>query len=155
MEWAALALTAFVAGWGWLNWRRWKEVARSVDTLRSAHYRLIGEVRQEVAALQSEIRQLKVDWHRERNGGAVFVPTMTVGEALSLHPEAAEVLAAFHIGGCASCAVSPEVTLEAAAAQSHADLSLLLRSLNALLAEGQASAILDSLQRRANVTLYS
>ncbi|MCS7220066.1 MAG: hypothetical protein RML36_03125 [Anaerolineae bacterium] len=155
MEWAALALSALAVGWGWLNWRRWREVGRSLETLRSTHYRLVEEIRQEIATLQSEIRKLKVDWYRERNGGAVFAPSMTVGEALSLHPDVAEVLAAFHIGGCASCAVSPEVTLEAAAAQSRADLSLLLQSLNALLAEEQAPVMLDSLQRRANITLYS
>ncbi len=155
MEWVTLVLLVLAVGWSLLNWRRWREAERSLDTLRSAHYRLTEETHQEIAALQSEIRKLKVDWYRERNGGAVFVPSMTVGEALSLHPDAAEVLAAFHIGGCASCAVSPDVTLDAAAAQSRADLSRLLQSLNALLTEGQAPVMLDSLQRRANITLYS
>jgi hypothetical protein len=40
-----------------------------------------------------------------------FEPGMTVGEALSLQPNARWVFTSFHLGGCSRCAVSTEETL--------------------------------------------
>lgn len=63
-----------------------------------------------------------------------FVPEMTVGEALALHPAAKWVFAAYHIGGCSHCAMSEEETLEQLATGYQLPLGKLIGDLNALLA---------------------
>lgn len=62
-----------------------------------------------------------------------FVPQMTVGEALALHPSVKWVFAAYHIGGCSHCAMSEEETLEQLAGGYRLPLEKLIRDLNALL----------------------
>ena len=41
-----------------------------------------------------------------------FNLTMTIAEAMAVHPAAAQVFAAFHLGGCAHCHVNRVETLE-------------------------------------------
>ena len=57
---------------------------------------------------------------------------MTVGEALSRDARAKWVLAAYHIGGCASCAMSEEETLAEVAKGYGLDIGALLADLNGL-----------------------
>ena len=63
-----------------------------------------------------------------------FVAEMTVDAALALHPSARWVFAAYHIGGCAHCAISTEETLAEVAAGYELPLERMLADLNALLA---------------------
>lgn len=62
-----------------------------------------------------------------------FVPEMTVGGALALHPAAKWVFASYHIGGCSHCAMSDEETLEQVAVAYDLPLERLIRDLNSLL----------------------
>ena len=62
-----------------------------------------------------------------------FVPHMTVGDALALHPSAKWVFAAYKIGGCSHCAMSDEETLEQVATGYQLPLEKLISDLNALL----------------------
>jgi len=64
----------------------------------------------------------------------MFVPEMTVGEALAFHPAARWVFAAYHIGGCSQCAMSEEETLAQLAEGYGLPLEKLIRDLNTLLA---------------------
>lgn len=63
-----------------------------------------------------------------------FVPEMTVGDALALHPAAKWVFAAYHVGGCSHCAMSEQETLEQLATGYQLPLGTLIRDLNSLLA---------------------
>ena len=62
-----------------------------------------------------------------------FVPDMTVGQALAVHPSVKWVFAAYKIGGCSHCAMSEEETLEQVATGYQLPLDKLIRDLNALL----------------------
>ncbi len=62
-----------------------------------------------------------------------FEADMTVGEAMSLHPSARWVFAAYHLGGCSNCAVSNEETLAQVAEGYGLPLNKLMDDLNALL----------------------
>ena len=62
-----------------------------------------------------------------------FVRDMTVEEAFALHPSARWVFASYHLGGCSSCAVSNEETLEQVAEAYGLSLEKLIRDLNSLL----------------------
>jgi hybrid cluster-associated redox disulfide protein len=58
---------------------------------------------------------------------------MTVEEAFALHPSARWVFASYHLGGCSSCAVSNEETLQQVAEAYGLSLEKLIRDLNSLL----------------------
>ncbi len=66
--------------------------------------------------------KLKVEYHKD----------MTVGEVLQANPLAAQVLAAFHLGGCSHCAVSAEETVEQICYGYGIPIEMLLDRLNAL-----------------------
>jgi hypothetical protein len=57
---------------------------------------------------------------------------MSVREVIALHPQAQEVLAGFHLGGCSSCAVDPDASLADVCRQSGVDVGLVLANLNNL-----------------------
>jgi hybrid cluster-associated redox disulfide protein len=62
-----------------------------------------------------------------------FVGTMTVAEAMQLHPRAREVFAGFHLGGCSHCAIGGFETVEQICEGYGVPLDMLLKSLNSLL----------------------
>lgn len=130
---AAVALGALA--WGWANRRTHQELEQRVNSLRSSHFRLAEESRREVEALKQRVQDLSLELRR-RDGTLAFEPTMTVAEAYAIHPDAERVFATFHLGGCASCAVSPDETIAHAAASHGTNLDLLLAALNGLLSEG-------------------
>ena len=61
-----------------------------------------------------------------------FHEDMTLEEVRGAHPDADGVLARFHLGGCASCAVSSVETLGEGAKLHQVDLAGLLADLNSL-----------------------
>ena len=63
----------------------------------------------------------------------MFEPEMKVAEALTLHPSARWVFAAYHIGGCNQCPRSADETLEQVADGYKLPLDRFLRDLNSLL----------------------
>lgn len=72
--------------------------------------------------------------------GGFFTEKTVIGEVLAVHPNAREILARFHIGGCSSCAVSETESLGAAARGHAVDLHKLLAALNAPLGSVCSSA---------------
>lgn len=78
---------------------------------------------------------------QEEPGFRYFVPDMTIGEAMAVHPRVREVFAAFHLGGCAHCAINQLETLEQVCAGYGVDLNLLLEVLEGLMKrEAEAKA---------------
>ncbi|MFA6321975.1 MAG: disulfide oxidoreductase [Candidatus Buchananbacteria bacterium] len=65
----------------------------------------------------------------------IFAAEMTIAEALALHPRAAKVFKAFHLGGCRHCAMNDIETVEKVCSSYHIDLNAFLEALNALVAE--------------------
>lgn len=61
-----------------------------------------------------------------------FYPEMTIGEAMSVHPRVREVFAAFHLGGCAHCAINEIETLEQVCAGYGVDMNVLLEVLESV-----------------------
>lgn len=67
-----------------------------------------------------------------------FRPDMPVAEAMGMHPRAAEVFAAFHLGGCGSCGISQFETVEQVCAAYGVDLAVLLEVLEGLMEQEDA-----------------
>lgn len=150
---AWLALAAALAA-GLYAWRLNGELAtatRRLDRYNKALFDASDEIRRLREQLAEETARLRVEVRRAQ-GAVTFVPEMTVREALLLHPQAEQVLASFHLGGCSHCAVEPGDTLATAAAQHGVDLRNLLDTLN-LLTAGQNGQTAPRLVRLPNVAL--
>lgn len=61
-----------------------------------------------------------------------FNGEMTVGNAMSTHPNARWVFASYHLGGCSHCAISEEETIAQVAEGYGVPLDKLVEDLNAL-----------------------
>ena len=68
--------------------------------------------------------------------GKEFNKDMTVGAAMTLHPNARWVFASYHLGGCSHCAISNEETIEQVAEGYGVPLDKLVDDLNSLLQTG-------------------
>ncbi|HMU85433.1 MAG TPA: disulfide oxidoreductase [Leptospiraceae bacterium] len=62
-----------------------------------------------------------------------FTASMTVGEAMTLHPEAGLVFSSYHLGGCSHCSINELETIEQVCAGYGVPVEQLVDSLNNLL----------------------
>ena len=65
-----------------------------------------------------------------------FDPNMTIGEAMAIHPQVAEVFAAFHLGGCSNCGISDIETVGQVCVGYGIDVEILLDVLEELMVDG-------------------
>ncbi len=71
--------------------------------------------------------------------GNRFSADMPVADAMALHPRAAEVFAAFHLGGCAHCHINAYETIEQVCNAYGVDVNVLLEVLEGLFTDEAAS----------------
>jgi len=131
MEYAGMA--AGLAGLlvAWLAVRRAQKLEQRLDSLYDRYFALSNRMREMDEETQTRIADLGVTVRRQA-GLLKFEPQMTIQEAYDMHPRAIEVLAGFHLGGCASCAVSPDQTLGDAARRHNINVDGLLGALRTL-----------------------
>jgi hybrid cluster-associated redox disulfide protein len=123
---AALALiVAFFA------LRRAGALAERADRAASSVLELRSALIETNDKLDSALNDLRFE-RRRQAGETIFAPTMTIAEALQVHPKVSEVLASFHLGGCSSCAVSDVDTIEGACQTYGIDQTALMGALNGL-----------------------
>jgi hybrid cluster-associated redox disulfide protein len=86
-------------------------------------------LRSELGAQIADLR-----WAQRRQAGELkFESTMTIAEALQMHPRVAEVLASFNLGGCSQCAVSDVDTIRGACQTYGIDEGALMQALRGLI----------------------
>jgi hybrid cluster-associated redox disulfide protein len=85
----------------------------------------LNDVHNALAGLRLELRR--------QAGDLSFSPTMTIAEAMEMHPQVTQVLASFHLGGCSHCAVSDVDTIEGACQSYGIDQNALMAALNQLI----------------------
>jgi hybrid cluster-associated redox disulfide protein len=111
------------------------------DSLREAQRRVylvqarLNELEQTV---QHELQVLRARL-RQQSGGTLVEPTMKLADAIALDPRIRDVLARFHLGGCSSCAVNEEHTIEQAARSYGVDLDRLMAAITTLSDEPEPS----------------
>ena len=94
----------------------WK-LNRELDTARGRldrYNRALFNAEEAIRTLRAELETTRSEWRIEllkRSGDARFEAEMTVREAQMLHPQAQQILAGYHLGGCSSCAVDGDDTL--------------------------------------------
>jgi hybrid cluster-associated redox disulfide protein len=107
---------------------RLSRISDNLFTLRSE----VDHDREQFGAQLAELRLAQ----RRQAGELKFEPTMTIAEALQVHPRVAEVLASFNLGGCSQCAVSDVDTIAGACQTYGIDEAALMRALRGLLEPG-------------------
>jgi hybrid cluster-associated redox disulfide protein len=103
------------------------------DALRDAQRRLYlaqARLNELESTVQKELQALRSMMQRQ-SGGPLFVPSMKIAEAIAIDPRIRDVLAQFHLGGCSSCAINEEHTIEQAAMSYGVDLDRLMAALTA------------------------
>ncbi len=89
-----------------------------------------GATAQEVVAEELQRQGVRARKH--------FDPNMTVVEAMCVHPQVAEVFAAFHLGGCSNCGISEIETVGQVCMGYGIDVDILLEVLEELMVDDEA-----------------
>ena len=102
----------------------WRDSQRRLYLAQARLTELENTLRQEQQKLQALMRQ--------QSGGPLLAPSTKIADAIALNPHIREVLRQFHLGGCSSCAINEEHTIEQAAMSYGVDLEPLMAALTAL-----------------------
>jgi hypothetical protein len=127
----ALVVALVAVAYAWKLQQELGQTTRRLDRYNRALFDANDELRRLREELGERTSALRVEL-MQRTGALRFVPTTTVREAEQMHPQAEQVLAGFHLGGCSSCAVEPDDTLAQVAAEKGVALDALLANLNLL-----------------------
>jgi hybrid cluster-associated redox disulfide protein len=116
-------------------------VAGGLDRMADSVLELRNALNETDDKLDSALTDLRLAQRRQA-GETIFSPTMTMAEAMQVHPKVAEVLVSFHLGGCSNCAVRDVDTIEGACQSYGIDQAALMAALNNLAggASGGAAA---------------
>ena len=104
------------------------------DALRDAQRRLYlaqARLSEMENTVEKELQALRALLRRQ-SGGPLVESTMKIADAIALDPRIRDVLAQFHLGGCSSCAINEEHTIEQAARSYGVDVDHLMAAVTAL-----------------------
>jgi hypothetical protein len=134
LGWVALLLGFGALVYAWRLQRELGMMTRRLDRYNKALFEASDELHRLREELAATTAQLRTDIKRN-TGQLRFTSEMTVREAQLLHPQATQILASFHLGGCSNCAIEPDETLAGVCHSQGQDVNRLLHNLN-LLVEG-------------------
>jgi len=152
----ALVLAAAALGYAWKLNRELDTARERLDRYNRSLFNADEAIRNLRRDLDDTQVQARVEMLR-RTGEARFLPGTTVREATLLHPQAQQVLAGFHLGGCNSCAVDGDDTLTALCRDRGVDTAVLLTNLNRLLESAGAPsthAVTSAPEKTPNIVLH-
>ena len=136
LTYAAFALGLIGILMAWSAHRKNKELRERIAQVNSRVYHLRQEI--QTAQEESDRQRMALKFEiLELQGALKINPEMTIGEIIAVQPQAAQVLAGFHLGGCASCMVDDNQTLAEAATVNGRELAPIVMALNTLLTESE------------------
>lgn len=138
LEIAALVMAAAALFVAWQSTRRAGELTAKLDRLQTTLYESRQEQRSTQQEFENRLAALDVAL-QQATGKLRFDPETPLIRLFETEPRAQSVLAAFHIGGCADCAVDENHSLAEAVRERGADLNRILTALNTLPADGGAA----------------
>lgn len=134
-ELVAVLLAAVAIFFAWRATLEIRALTAKLDRLQTTLYETRQDQRAQQEQTESRIAALDVAMQKA-TGKMRFDPNTPLTRLYEAEPRAQAVLAAFHIGGCASCAVDESGTLADAVSERGADLDRVLAALNTLPANG-------------------
>lgn len=147
LVWLALLVALGALAYAWLQSRAIDTINRRLDRYNKALFDAGDEIRSLREQLDTTAAQVRIEI-KKQSGQTIFTPDMSVKEAQMVHPNAQQVMASLHLGGCSTCA---EDSLAKASHDHGVDLNLLLSHLNKLADNNTFS--LEDLPKAPNVQL--
>jgi hybrid cluster-associated redox disulfide protein len=133
-----MALAAFGAlGIAAVTFYRQRSGRAALRDMQRRLYLAQARLNEMESMMQQELQTLRA-LVRRQSGGPLFESTMKIADAIAIDPRVRDVLAQFHLGGCSSCAINEEHTIEQAAISYGVDLKRLMATLT-VLNDGQES----------------
>jgi TolA-binding protein len=134
LTYIALALGIIGMVMAWSANRKNKNLKERITQVNSRVYQLRREIQetQEAAAQERTVLRFEI---LKLQGDLQVTPEMQIGEITAIHPQAEQVLAGFHLGGCSSCGVDNTQSLAEAAAVNGREVEPILIALNTLVAD--------------------
>lgn len=133
ISWVALLTASGAVAYAWKLQQELHTATRRLDRYHRALFDANEEIRKVRDELNAALAQVRVESRLPNGVTATFAPQMKVRDAIAIHPQAEQILAAFHLGGCNSCAVDPNETLADICREHGRDLTQLLHNLHLLL----------------------
>jgi len=133
IEYIALALGLIGILMAWSASRKNKSLQERISQTNSRIYHLRREMQETQEQAEQERMTLKFEILKLQ-GDLKVTPEMKIGEITTMHPQAQQVLAGFHLGGCGSCYIDDKQSLAEAAAVNGRELEPILMMLNTLIA---------------------
>jgi TolA-binding protein len=139
-----LALVIGIIGifMAWRVGRKNNELQERIAQVNSRVYNLRRDLQESQEKAEQEVTQLKFQMLKAQ-GELKVTPEMKMGEILAVHPQAQQVLAGFHLGGCSSCSFDSRQTLGEVAAVSGRDVQPILVALNTLVTESNGHSMVS------------
>ena len=137
ISWLALVIGLIAVAYAWKLQQELHTATRRLDRYNRALFDANDELRKVREEMTAALAGVQAGMRLPSGAHPLFAPQMKVRDAVTLHPQAEQILAAFHLGGCNSCAVDSNDTLAAVCQENGRDLSQLLQNLNLLVANGQ------------------
>jgi len=132
VSWLALLLALGAVAYAWKLQQELQVANRRLDRYNRSLFDANDEIRTMREETVAALAGVRAEIRLPKGAQAVFDPEMTVREAMAIHPQTEQILAAFHLGGCDSCAVAPDDTLASICRENGRDLSQVLQNLNLL-----------------------
>ena len=155
LTYAALAVGLIAILMAWRANRKNKALTERIAQVNSRVYNLRRETQDSQEQAQQELLKLKYELLKAQ-GDLQITGEMKIGEIVATYPMAQQVLAGFHLGGCAGCMVDDNQSLAEAVALNGRELEPILVALNGLVGEsanGQASPEQPEQLKTPNVQL--
>jgi hypothetical protein len=150
----ALAIGIIAIFMAWRAGVKNKELQERIAQVNSRVYNLRREMQETQEKAQHELLQLKIELLKAK-GELKVTPEMKMGEIMAIHPQAQQVLAGFHLGGCSSCSFDSRQTLGEVVAVNGREIQPILVALNTLLTESNGhGTVLPERLKTPNIQLY-
>jgi hypothetical protein len=156
MKFLAILPLVLLLVWLWLVSRSIARLRGELDQAESRLARRFYTLQGRVSEIDATVREL--DFERRRALGEIrFDPSMTIGEAVAVHPKVGEILVAFGLGGggCAGGGLAETISIADACSGASLDVQAVLNALrrfadnpDAPLAAHAATAKLHQIERR-------
>lgn len=143
---AALLIGLIALVYAWLVRQDLDKATRRLDRYNRALYDANDRIRKLEESQAATAAELRAEMARS-SGKATFRPSMTVRESYALHPQAQKILAAYHMGGCSSCAVELDETISQVCAHAGLETVQVVADLNTLLAVQPSTGYVNGKQR--------
>ena len=134
MLYVALAIGLIGLVMAWSANRKNNDLKERIAQVNSRVYNMRREMQEAQEKAEQEMMALKFQLLKVQ-GELKVTPEMKMGEIMAIHPQAEQVLAGFHLGGCSSCSFDSRQTLGEVAAVNSRDVQPILVALNSLVIE--------------------